>query len=81
MSPNPPKPYLGKVNFPHNRSCMNLLKKVVDVVGDGHCCFHVVTGLGNMSVDDYQMIGYQLIKELISEDIDCYRRLIGRIND
>jgi len=32
------------------RSCMNLLKKVVDVVGDGHCGFRVVAGLGNISL-------------------------------
>jgi hypothetical protein len=49
------------------------IEKVADVVGDGYCGFHAVVGLGD--VDDYQMICYQLQKELIGEESECYRRL------
>ena len=37
--------------------------------GDGHCGFRVVARLCDMSVDDYQMICYQLLAVLTGEDI------------
>jgi hypothetical protein len=54
---------------------------MVDVTGDGHCGFHAVACLRNLSVDDHQIIRYQLHKELISEENARYKRMIGRIGD
>jgi len=56
------------------------IENVVDVTDDGHCEFHTVTCLRDMTVDDYQMIHYQLQKELNSEEIECYCRLIRSNN-
>jgi len=53
------------------------IEKVVDVPDDGHCEFRVVAGLRNLNVDDHQMILYQLHKELIGEENEHYRCLIG----
>jgi len=53
------------------------IEKMVDVAGDGHCGFRAVAGLRNMFVDDYQIICYQLLKELNGENSEHYRRLIG----
>lgn len=49
------------------------IEKMVDVAGDGHYRFRAVVGLRNMYVDDYQIICYQLLKELNSEDSEHYR--------
>lgn len=54
------------------------IENAVDVTGDGHCGFHTIAGLRDMIVDDYQMIHFQLQKELNNEEIECYRRLLGR---
>jgi len=51
---------------------MNLLKKVTDVLGDGHCGFRVVADLHDMSVDDYQIIHYQILKELADDGSEHY---------
>jgi len=88
MSPNPlkpfpknPKPTLVKVHIPHKdqiRHWMHdFIEKVVDVAGDGHCGFHEVAVLHNLSVCDHQMIRYQLHKELIGEGNVRYRRMIN----
>jgi hypothetical protein len=45
MSPNPKTPPV-KVNIPHKDKISSFMykyiKKMVDVVGDGHCQFHAV---------------------------------------
>lgn len=53
------------------------IEKVVDVAADGHCGFCAVAALRNMYVDDYQIICYQILKELNGEDDERYLRLIG----
>jgi len=53
------------------------IEKVVDVAYDGHCELCVVRGLHDMFVDDYHIIQYQLLKEMIDDDNDRYLRLIG----
>ena len=50
---------------------------MVDVVDDGHCGFHAVVSIRNLSVDDHQMIGYELHKELIGEIDARYRQVIN----
>jgi len=45
----------------------DFIEKVVDVAGDGHCGFRAIAGLCNLSLEDHQMIHYQLHKEVISE--------------
>jgi len=55
----------------------DFIEKLVDVAGDGHCGFRVVAGLRNLSVDDHQMICYQLHNELIDEGNARYRRTIN----
>lgn len=71
---------MGQSYHTKNKSdigCMTLLKNVVDVAGDGHCGFRAVAGIRNLSVDDHQMIRYQLHKELIGEGKAHYRRMIN----
>ena len=55
----------------------DVIKKVVDIAGDGHCGFRAVAGLRNLSVEDHQMICYQLHKELIGEENACYGHIIN----
>jgi len=70
-----------KVHIPHKDQIPHwmhdFIENVVDVVGDGHCGFCAVEGLRNLSVDDHQMIYYQMHKELIGEGNACYRRMIN----
>jgi hypothetical protein len=88
MSPNPPKPIPRKpkptpvkVHIPHKDQIPiwmhDFIEKVEYVAGDGHCGFRAVAGLRNLSVDDHQMICYQLQKELIGEGNARYRRMIN----
>jgi len=49
----------------------DFIEKVVDIAGDGHCGFRAVAALHNWSLDNHQMIHYQLYKELISEGNAC----------
>ena len=50
----------------------------MDVDGEiGHCGLCAVVGLRDMYVDDYEMIHYQLQKEIMDEESELYRRLIG----
>jgi hypothetical protein len=39
-------------------------ENVIDVAGDGHCGFHVVSGLIGDSVDSYNMVRLDLSIEL-----------------
>jgi len=77
ISHSPPKSLLVKVNIPHKDQILSIMheyiEKLVDVVGDGYCGFRTVVGL--RVVDDYQMICYQLQKELTGEESECYPRL------
>jgi len=50
---------------------------VVDVADDGHCGLHADAGLRNLSVDDHQIIRYQLHKEIIGEGNARYQRMIN----
>jgi len=58
--PKNPKPIPVKVHIPHKDQIPHwmhdFIENVVDVAGDGHCGFRAVAGLGNLSVDDHQMI-------------------------
>jgi hypothetical protein len=51
---------------------MNLLKKVTNVPDDGHCGFRAIVGLHDMAVDDYQIIHYQILKELADDGSEHY---------
>ncbi|KEH22913.1 DUF674 family protein [Medicago truncatula] len=55
----------------------DFIEKVVEVAGDGRCGFRAVAGLRNLSLDDHQMICYQLHKEIISEGNTRYQRMIN----
>jgi len=88
MSPNPhkpvtknPMPIAVKVHIPQKEQTPHwmheFIEKVVDVAGDGHCGICAVVGIRNLSVDDHQMICYQLHKELISEGNVRYQRMIN----
>jgi len=49
-------------------------EKVVDVAGCGHCGFCIVACLRDMYADHYQIVYYQLLKELTYKDLfltDC----------
>jgi len=87
MSHNPPKsisknpkPIPVKFYIPHKDQIPQwmhqFIEKVVDV-SDGHCGFCAVADICNLSVDDHQIICYQLQKELIGEENARYRRMIG----
>jgi len=77
MSPTPPKPIPkirknptpAKVNIPHKDQIPiwmhDFIEKVRDVPGDGHCGFRAVAVLRNLSVDDHQIVKYNLYKELV----------------
>jgi len=54
--------------------------KVTYVVSDGHCGFRIVASLGDMIVDDYQIIRLKLLKELVGGDRECYLRFVGKKN-
>jgi len=76
MSCDPPKECLIKVYFPYKDKIMSFMhefiEKLVEVFGDGHCGFRSVADLRDMCFDDYQMIHYQLLKELTSKDSERY---------
>jgi hypothetical protein len=50
------------------------IEKGADVAGNGHFGFHVVAGQRDISVDDYQIICYQLLKELTGDGSKRYLR-------
>jgi len=89
MSPTPPKPIqknskkptIVKVNIPHKDQIPiwmhDFIEKVIDVPGDGHCGFQAVAVLRNLSVDDHQIVWYNLYKELVDVENACYRRMIN----
>jgi len=60
----------------YRRLFINLLKKMVDVEGDGHCDFHTIADLCGMYVDDHLIICLDILRELTS-DCDCYLGLFG----
>jgi len=66
MSPNTPKACPVKVNFPHKDQMSSFMHEfidyMVDIACDGHCGLYTVASLREMSVEDYQMIYYQLLK-------------------
>jgi len=74
-----PKSTPVKVHIPHKGQIPiwmhDHIEKVVDVASDGHCRFRAIAGLRNLSVDDHQMICYQLHEELIGEGNARYRRM------
>jgi hypothetical protein len=79
--PKNPKPIPVKVHIPHKDQISHwmhqFIEKVVDVTGEGHCGFHAVARLRNLSIDDHQVICYQLHKELIGERNARYWRMIN----
>jgi len=81
LTPKNPNPTPVKVHIPHKDQIPiwmhDFIEIVVDVAGDGHCGFRAVAGLRNLSVDDHQMIRYQLHQELIGEGNARYRRMIN----
>jgi hypothetical protein len=76
-----PKPSLVKVDIPHKDNLLSFMHefivKVIYVKGDDHCVFRTIAILHDMYVDDYRTICYQHLKELIDDDSELYRRLIG----
>ena len=93
MSPTPPKPTpknlkmptLVKVDIPHKDQIPiwmhDFTVKVTDVPGDGHCGFRAVAVLRNLTVDDHQIVRYNLYKELVGVENACYRRMINDDSD
>jgi len=89
MSTTPPKPIPKnlkkptpiKVNIPHKDQISiwmhDFIEKVIDVPGDGHCGFRAVAVLRNLSVDDHQIVRYNLYKELVGVENARYRRMIN----
>lgn len=75
MSPNPKLPPV-KVDIPHKYKILSFkcefIEKVIDVAGDCHCALCAVAGLHDISVDDYQIIRYQLLKDLTCDDSESY---------
>jgi hypothetical protein len=78
---NPNKPTPVKVNIPHKDQIpiwmLKFIKKVTDVTGDGHCGFRAVAVLRHLTIDDHQLIRYNLYKELVGVENARYRRMIN----
>jgi hypothetical protein len=53
------------------------IEKVEDVPGDGHCGFRAVAVLRNLTVDDHQIVWYNLYKVLVGVENARYRRMIN----
>jgi len=74
MSYNP-KPPPVKVEILHKDKIMlfmhEFIEKVVDVADDNHCELCVVVGLRDMCVDDYHIICYHILKEMIDDYNEC----------
>jgi len=70
-----------KVDIPHKDQIQILMhdfiEKVTDVLGDGHCGFRAVAVLRNLTVDDHQIVWYNLYKELAGVENARYRRMIN----
>jgi len=89
MSPTPPKPTPKnpkmptpvKVDIPHKDQILiwmhDFIEKVTDVPSDGHCGFQAVAVLRNLTVDDHQLIRYNLYKELVGVENARYQRMIN----
>jgi len=89
MSHTPPKPIPKnskkptpvKVHIPHKDQIPiwmhDFIEKVRDVPSDDHCGVLVVAVPRNLTVDDHQLIWYNLYKELIGVENARYRRMIN----
>jgi len=75
MSPHS-NPHPVKADFPNKDKIPSFMhefiEKATNGAGDGHCGFRVVASIHDMYFDDYQIIDYQLLKELTGNNNECY---------